>query len=185
VSARRSILFVAAVALVAAACAGDDGGGAVDSADDATDDVEVLPDEAGEDDGGVADAPGSTDDTVGEVAVATTDLGEILVDGEGMSVYLFTPDEAGESTCYDDCAATWPPVPGPVSAGEGVDPGLLGTAPRTDGTVQATYAGWPLYLFAGDSAPGDVQGQGLNEVWWVIAPDGEMVTVMAVPRVGY
>lgn len=107
---------------------------------------------------------------------ASTELGEVLVDSDGMTVYLFDLDEAGESACYDECAVNWPPVEGPAEAGEGVDPDLIGTTERTDGTVQATYAGWPLYTFVGDGARGDVAGQGVNDVWWVIAPDGARLT---------
>lgn len=72
------------------------------------------------------------------IAVADSDLGSILVDGEGMTVYLFTNDSPGESTCEGDCLAAWPPVPGPAAAGEGVDADLLGTIEATDGTTQAT-----------------------------------------------
>jgi len=60
-------------------------------------------------------------------------------------------------------------------AGDGVDAALLGTTTREDGAVQVTYGGWPLYFFAGDAAAGDVTGQGVNDVWFVVAPDGAMV----------
>ncbi len=108
------------------------------------------------------------------VAVGDSDLGQILVDGEGMSLYMFDPDEQGESTCYDDCATAWPPltVKGKPVAGEGVDESLLGTVRRDDGSRQVTYDGWPLYLWVQDKAPGDVTGQGVNDVWWAVAPDG-------------
>ncbi len=110
------------------------------------------------------------------VATADTDLGTILVDDEGNTLYLFMPDAQGASTCVDACAATWPALAGPAAAGDGVDDGLLGTADRPDdGSSQATYNGWPLYHFASDAAPGDTNGQGVGDVWFVVDADGNPV----------
>lgn len=109
------------------------------------------------------------------IEVASSDLGEILVDGEGTTLYLFTPDAQGDSTCYDDCEANWPPLTDGAEAGSGVDAGLLGSTTRTDGSEQVTYNGWPLYYFAGDVAPGETNGQGINEVWFVVSPAGEPI----------
>jgi predicted lipoprotein with Yx(FWY)xxD motif len=113
-------------------------------------------------------------ETDASVAVGDSELGEVLVDADGMTLYMFEPDEQGEPTCYDDCAANWPPlvVEGEPAAGEGIDEGLLGTAERTDGSTQVTYDGWPLYYFAVDAEAGDTNGQGVNDVWWVMSPDG-------------
>ena len=111
----------------------------------------------------------------GSIVVASTDLGDILQDGEGRTLYLFNPDGQGDSTCYDDCADNWPALLGEVTAGDGVDESLLGTTTRTDGAVQVTYNGWPLYYFAGDAAPGDLNGQGLGDVWWVVDATGNAV----------
>lgn len=103
------------------------------------------------------------------VAIAESSLGPILVDGDGMTLYMFAPDEQGPSTCVDACLEAWPAVPGPAAAGEGADPALLGTATRPDdGSEQATCNGWPLYTFVQDAAPGDVNGQGVNDVWFVL-----------------
>lgn len=102
-------------------------------------------------------------------------LGTMLVDGEGNTLYLFIPDSQGDSTCYDQCEATWPPLTGEISAGDGIDPALIGSTTRTDGTEQITYNDWPLYYFAGDAAPGDVNGQGLNDVWFVVSTAGEAI----------
>jgi predicted lipoprotein with Yx(FWY)xxD motif len=107
------------------------------------------------------------------LSLAESDRGELLVDGEGATLYLFVPDAQGASTCYDACADNWPALVGEVSAGDGVDGGLLGSVARDDGSQQVTYNGWPLYYFAGDSAPGDTNGQGLNEVWFVVSATGE------------
>lgn len=107
--------------------------------------------------------------------LTTTDLGEILVDAGGNTVYLFVPDSQGDSTCYDACEANWPVVAEVTTIGDGLDQSLLGTTTRTNGDVQATYNGWPLYYFAGDAAPGDTNGQSLNGVWWVIDASGDAV----------
>lgn len=109
------------------------------------------------------------------IEVASTDLGEMLVDGDGNSLYLFIPDAQGDSTCYDDCEANWPPLTDGAEAGPDVDAALIGSTTRTDGSDQVTYNGWPLYYFAGDAAPGDTNGQGLNDVWFVVSPAGEPI----------
>jgi predicted lipoprotein with Yx(FWY)xxD motif len=92
-----------------------------------------------------------------------------------MTLYVFVPDDAGPSTCEGDCLAAWPALAGPATAGDGVDAALLGTAPGTDGTEQATYNGWPLYHFAQDEAPGDVNGQGVGDKWYVVDTSGAMI----------
>ncbi len=109
------------------------------------------------------------------VVVTSSGLGEILTDDQGNTLYLFTPDEQGPSVCYDNCAVNWPPLlEGPV-AGDGTDPSLFGTVDRDDGTTQVTYGGWPLYYFANDAAPGETNGQGVNDVWFVVDAAGEAI----------
>lgn len=125
------------------------------------------------DDAGDGDVTAGGD--AGQVQLSDTSLGEILVDGEGQTLYLFTADSPGQSTCTDDCLDAWPPLEGEVTAGEGVDEELLGSIERDDGTVQATYADWPLYYFAQDEAAGDLNGQGVNDVWYVIDADGNAI----------
>lgn len=110
-----------------------------------------------------------------QLAVRTDpSLGEHLVDGGGRTLYLFTNDADGASTCYDACATNWPPLlaDGDVAAMDGVDAELIGTTERTDGTRQVTYGGWPLYTFVRDTEPGAATGQAVNDVWYVVAPDG-------------
>ena len=143
----------------------------------------------GSDEPGPAGSPQPTDGgSAGAATVQTgeTDLGTILTDAEGMTLYVFGADENGESTCYDDCAATWPAltIEGEPQAGEGADASLLGTTERTDGTVQVTYAGQPLYYFASDAAPGDTNGQGLGDIWYVSSPEGEPITDAAAKSGG-
>lgn len=90
---------------------------------------------------------------------------EILANQNGMTVYTFDPDHAGPSTCYNGCASAWPPVLLP--AGETVV-APFGTTVRKDGTKQVTYKNQPLYLFAGDSNPGDTNGDGDDGVWHIV-----------------
>ena len=85
----------------------------------------------------------------------------VLTNSRGFTLYLFAPDAATTSKCYGSCAAYWPPVKGPVTAGTGVT-GRLGTIRRTDGSLQATYNGHPLYTYIGDSTPGQASGNKLN-----------------------
>ena len=113
------------------------------------------------------------------IAVATNAKlsGQILVDGKGMTVYLFVADTGTSSTCYTSCAAVWPPVltTGAPQAGAGATASLLGTTTRTDGKIEVTYAGHPLYYFIQDKAAGDTTGQGINGfggLWWVLTPSG-------------
>jgi len=131
-----------------------------------------------------AASPSPSPAATGEkIAVATNaKLGQILVDEKGMTVYLFVADTTKESTCYTSCAAIWPPVltDGAPQAGTGVQASLLGTTTRTDGKVEVTYAGHPLYYFIKDKAPGDVTGQAINgfgALWWVVYPSGAAIEV--------
>jgi plastocyanin/predicted lipoprotein with Yx(FWY)xxD motif len=101
-------------------------------------------------------------------------LGAYLVGEDGRALYLLTKDSADTTTCAGACAQAWPPFEldggATVSAGAGVT-GSLGTITRPeDGSQQVTYAGVPLYYFAGDSKAGDVNGQGFNGVWFLVAP---------------
>jgi predicted lipoprotein with Yx(FWY)xxD motif len=85
----------------------------------------------------------------------------VLADAKGRTLYWFAPDTAARSACYGSCAAYWPPVKGPATAGPGVT-GTLSVLTRSDGSVQAAYDGHPLYTYVGDSAPGQANGNGLN-----------------------
>jgi len=112
------------------------------------------------------------------VMIADSDLGEIVVDGEGMTLYGFVPDEAnGEPTCYEGCAQAWPPllVEGDFTVGEGLDDADFSTATRTDSGTQLKFGTYPLYYFATDSAPGDINGQGVGGNWFVIGADGQLI----------
>ena len=113
-----------------------------------------------------------------QIVAAETDLGEILTDSEGFTLYAFTNDTEGVSTCYDECATNWPPLLADtedLDSGEGVASNWLGSVERDDGSSQVTYAGWPLYYFAADAEVGDINGQLVGGVWFVVSPDGQLV----------
>lgn len=106
--------------------------------------------------------------------------GNFLVDDQGRTLYVFANDtqNSGTSACTDtECTTQWPAVivTATPTAGTGVDASLLGTITRDDGTMQATYNGWPLYYFSEDTAPGDVNGQGMEGLWFVISDGGEAI----------
>jgi predicted lipoprotein with Yx(FWY)xxD motif len=119
-------------------------------------------------------APGGASATV--VDIKTSSLGKIITNGSGQTLYEFTPDTATSSACTGGCASAWPPAVGPATAGSGVDASDLGTVTRADGTTQATLSGHPLYTFSGDTAPGDVNGQGTGGKWYVLDSEGNPVT---------
>ncbi|MEU6104097.1 COG4315 family predicted lipoprotein [Streptomyces flaveolus] len=107
-------------------------------------------------------------------------LGTILVDDKDRTLYLFLADKKNKSNCTGDCAKAWPPLltDGPAKAGEGVDKKLLDMTKRSDDTEQVTYNGHPLYYYAGDTEPGQTNGQGLDQfgaVWYVLDAKGKEV----------
>jgi predicted lipoprotein with Yx(FWY)xxD motif len=118
------------------------------------------------------------------VGVASTALGNVLVDSQGRTLYLFAKDQRMTSSCSGACATAWPPLRGsdnPV-AGTGVKSSLLGTTQRSDGKPQVTYNGHPLYLYVGDQKAGDTSGQGITAFgggWFALTASGSQVTATA------
>jgi predicted lipoprotein with Yx(FWY)xxD motif len=114
--------------------------------------------------------------SVSPIATASTDLGEILTDEGGLSLYGFTEDVDGEPSCSGACGDAWPPllIGGPDLPSD-LDPSVFSVVTRADGTFQLRAGPWPLYRFAGDAGPGDVNGQGSGEVWFLAAPDGSLL----------
>jgi predicted lipoprotein with Yx(FWY)xxD motif len=115
------------------------------------------------------------------LAVQKTDLGGVLVDSDGRTLYMFGKDKAGASSCAGACARNWPPAAAPAKpkAGSGVAQPKLDAIRRDDGSRQLAYAGHPLYRFTGDGHKGDLKGQGVDAfggVWYVVAPSGAAIT---------
>jgi predicted lipoprotein with Yx(FWY)xxD motif len=114
------------------------------------------------------------------VASGSSGLGRIIVDGHGRTLYLFEKDRRGASACSGVCAAYWPPLltQGAPAATKGAKRSLLGTIRRADGTRQVTYAGHPLYFYAGDTKRGQTNGEGLDDFgagWYALMPSGKKI----------
>ena len=118
------------------------------------------------------------------VATASGTVGVYLTGEDGKTLYTFTPDSAGTSTCTDACAAKWPPftvaADDTLKAGDGVT-GALTTFARADGSMQVAYGGKPLYYYAADSKAGDTTGQGVGGKWFVATPAGAAASPAASP----
>jgi predicted lipoprotein with Yx(FWY)xxD motif len=136
---------------------------------------------------GSASTPATTPTNAAGTAAATVgvtssgSLGSILVDSQGRTVYLFQADTGKTSTCNGSCATAWPPltVTGTPTVSGSANASLIGTTTRSDGTMQVTYNGHPLYRYIGDTGAGTAAGQGINAfgaLWYVLAPSGSQVT---------
>ncbi|WP_406222744.1 SCO0930 family lipoprotein [Streptomyces canus] len=115
---------------------------------------------------------------------ANAELGDVLTDSAGLSLYRFDEDtaEPPKSNCNGDCATAWPPVPAnDASAGAGIDKALLGEVTRADGSKQLTIGGWPAYRYAKDTKAGDLTGQGVGGKWYALAPTGKKASVASLP----
>jgi len=124
------------------------------------------------------------------VGVGQSKLGRILVDGHGRSLYLFDRDSRGKSSCYGGCAGEWPPLlaSGKAHAKPGIKSASLGRTKRRDGRWQVTYKGHPLYTFAGDTARGQINGEGLDDFggwWYLISPAGVKIVGTTTGTPGY
>ena len=129
---------------------------------------------------GAAPATPSAAGTAASVDLRNSSLGQIVVDAQGKTLYLFEADKGGKSACDGPCATAWPPYlsNGAPQAGTGASGGLIGTTARGDGTSQVTYGGHPLYYFVGDKAPGDLTGQGIDQFgakWYVLNKAGNKI----------
>lgn len=128
----------------------------------------------GSDEDSSSQEPGSA-----EISVADTSLGDVLVDSEGRTLYMFEPDSPTKSTCMGSCEANWPVVAASKAPSHTADVSAkLAVIDRSDGKKQVVAGDWPLYTFVGDEGPGDVTGQGLNTfggLWYVVSPAGEPI----------
>jgi predicted lipoprotein with Yx(FWY)xxD motif len=124
------------------------------------------------------------------VAVANSNLGNVLVDAQGRTLYMFGADMGTTSACSGACAVNWPPLvaSGTATVGTGAKASLLGAGTRSDGTQQVTYNGHPLYVYAGDHNAGDTNGQGINAFggsWHALTATGNEVTATAASGGSY
>ena len=159
---------LAALALTVSACA---------SSSSSTATTSSTPAAAG---GSAASSAPASSSGGATLAARTIGGQQVLTNSAGMTLYRFVPDTSTTSKCTGSCATYWPPVKGPATAGSGVT-GTLATITRSDGTMQATYDGHPLYTYAGDTAPGQAKGNGLNVsggLWY------EMTVSGATPAAG-
>jgi predicted lipoprotein with Yx(FWY)xxD motif len=119
------------------------------------------------------------------IKTASTSMGTVLTTAKGFTIYWFALDTPTKSNCNGSCAAFWPPVTGHPSAASGVSlPGKWGTIKRSNGALQATYDGHPLYTYKGDTSPGQVKGNGLNlsgGKWWAMTPSGAKLAAHPSP----
>ncbi len=134
-----------------------------------------------------ASTPSSQASSSAALKTATIGGATVLTNAAGYTLYWFAPDTATKSNCNGGCAQIWPPVKGPVTAGAGVT-GKLGTITRSDGTVQATYNGHPLYTYTADTAPGQANGNGVNAsggVWHEATASGGPAPASSPASSGY
>ena len=130
--------------------------------------------------GGSSPSTAASGSGAASVGLAESNLGKILVDGQGRTLYLFEADKGPASTCSGACASAWPPLTtkGKPVAAAGVSAAKLGTTKRSDGTSEVTYNGHPLYTFGGDTAPGTATGQGSDAFgaeWYVLSAAGNAI----------
>ena len=156
--------MLAGALVVAGAACGDD-----DSSDQTT---------ADQSDSGQSEGTTTTSEATNAEAVvkaSDSDLGQIITTADGMTVYGFTTDTNGQSSCVDGCASAWPPVTVPSEElPAGMDADVFAVTERPDGTYQLKAGDWPLYTFMGDTAAGQTNGQGTGGTWFVVKPDGQL-----------
>jgi predicted lipoprotein with Yx(FWY)xxD motif len=133
--------------------------------------------------------PTTSDGRPATVGVASTGLGEVLVDRQGRTLYLFARDSGTVSACTGACAVSWPPlrVRGAPLVGSGATPSDVGRTVRADGSSQLTYRGHPLYTFVNDKKPGDTNGEGISAFggsWFAISPAGAKLAPRSQPQGG-
>jgi predicted lipoprotein with Yx(FWY)xxD motif len=149
--------------------------------------VAALAAGCGSSGGSNANSPAPPQNASGQSAtlgVANEDVGKILVDSQGRTLYLFEHDSGTKSTCTGACAVEWPPLraTGKPTVGDGANASVVATSARADGKPQVTYNGHPLYLFSADQKAGDTNGQGVNAfggLWYVVSSSGDEITTPA------
>jgi predicted lipoprotein with Yx(FWY)xxD motif len=187
---KRTYLAVGALALVAAMVIAGCGGGSsstsasTQSSEPAAAETEAPMEEAAAVKEEAPAKPAVKAEPEGEATPISlgeaAEVGQILVDEEGMTLYYFQKDQkgSGKSKCEGACAEAWPPLltEGKPEAMKGVKAAMLGTIKRKDGTTQVTYAGWPLYTFVEDKKPGEDNGtdsKGFGASWYPLHSNGK------------
>jgi predicted lipoprotein with Yx(FWY)xxD motif len=177
-----AVALLVALALVVAGCGSDSstgsayggkggGGGSKPAAAEETSESSAK--------GGYGEGAEASSGGDGIVSAAKVgDLGTVLVDSQGLTLYDFHKDKGSTSSCYGPCAAAWPPLltEGNPQAQGPADRSMLGMTKRKDGTVQVTYNGWPLYTYAGDQSPGEANGNDIDQFgaeWYALQPNGQ------------
>ena len=140
--------------------------------------------------GGSSSLPTTANGQPATLGAANGDLGKILVDSRGHTLYLFQRDTGATSTCTGSCAVNWPPLraAGKPTVGDGANASITATTARPDGRAQVTYNGHPLYRFSGDHSAGDTNGQGVNAfggLWYALSSSGNAVTTSPSSGGGY
>jgi predicted lipoprotein with Yx(FWY)xxD motif len=140
---------------------------------------------------GSSAAPTTANGQSATVGIANENLGKILVNSQGRTLYLFRRDSGTKSACTEACAIEWPPLraTGRPTVGGGADASIVATSARPDGKPEVTYNGHPLYPFSGDQKPGDTKGQGVNAfggLWYALSSAGNQIVGSASnPGLGY
>ncbi len=175
-----ALCLVAAIAVVIAGCGGGNdsssggaygGGGGGGKPADETGEASAK--------GAYGESNETSSGGAGIVSAAKAgDLGTVLVDSEGRTLYDFHKDKGSKSACYSACAEAWPPLltEGDPQAQGPADRSMLGTTKRKDGTLQVTYNGWPLYTYVGDQKPGEANGNDVKAFgaqWYALEPNGQ------------
>lgn len=153
--------MIAAVLLLGAACGSDNN--------------KSSTADSGSKSAATTEATGSSGSAAALVKTSDSDLGQILTNAKGMTLYAFMNDKNGMPSCNDTCAKAWPPLTtDSASLPAGLDAKVFKVVARPDGAHQIVAGEWPLYTFANDKAAGDTNGQGIGSVWFVVKPDGSV-----------
>jgi predicted lipoprotein with Yx(FWY)xxD motif len=180
------LVLLAVAAIVVAGCGGGDStgssyGGGKSSSGSQSSNKENAASESGGRYGNSNSGEGKA--TAAETGAVVSlgnvqELGMVLVDSNGMTLYDFHKDKGGKSSCYGACAGVWPPLltEGEAQVGNGASASMIGAVERKDGTTQVTYAGHPLYTYVGDKKPGEATGNDIDDFgaeWYALQGNGE------------
>ena len=174
-----AIALMGALAVLIAGCGSSSSSGGAYGGGETSSDTTSSSSSGGYSGKSASSNSASTGSGGGVVAAAKVgDLGTVIVNSEGLTLYDFHKDKGGKSSCYGACAGAWPPLltEGDPKAEAGAMSSQLGTTKRKDGTTQVTYAGWPLYTYVGDKGPGEANGNDFSQFgaeWYALMPNGE------------